>query len=255
MLAPANGTKIESLIAALSSLRVVDGPKGFVADNVQDFAPFGLVVAGGHGGADDDPRVRRTAGPARRQAGSGPGRPRLRPPGRPGRRRHRRRQSPRRDPPDRRRPAKPAGRRHRSGRGDRDPDPNKRSHVCTQERADRLGAHCPPAGESRCHPGPVVPAPDRLASDQRVPRTNQGSSSGAGSASDDDQDLAGVAGPGRVDLRSRQTRARPADRQTRRGGENAPAHSWRQTTSFSRCRTTCSKCCPGIISRFAITRS
>jgi len=39
---PANGAKIESLLAALSSLRVVDGPKGFVADNVRDFAPYGL---------------------------------------------------------------------------------------------------------------------------------------------------------------------------------------------------------------------
>jgi len=38
----ANGAKIESLIAALSSLRVVDGAKGFVADNVRDFAPYGL---------------------------------------------------------------------------------------------------------------------------------------------------------------------------------------------------------------------
>jgi hypothetical protein len=38
----AKGPKIESLLAALSSLRVVDGPKGFVADNVRDFAPYGL---------------------------------------------------------------------------------------------------------------------------------------------------------------------------------------------------------------------
>jgi len=41
--APANGTKIESLIAALSSLRVVDGSSGYVADDVHDFAPFGLA--------------------------------------------------------------------------------------------------------------------------------------------------------------------------------------------------------------------
>ena len=41
--APANPAKIESLLAALSSLRVVDGEKGFVADNVKDFAPFGLA--------------------------------------------------------------------------------------------------------------------------------------------------------------------------------------------------------------------
>ncbi len=39
---PANGAKIESAIAALSSIRVVDGQQGFCADNVTDFAPFGL---------------------------------------------------------------------------------------------------------------------------------------------------------------------------------------------------------------------
>ncbi len=43
MNAPANPAKIESLLAALSSLRVVDGEKGFVADNVKDFTPFGLA--------------------------------------------------------------------------------------------------------------------------------------------------------------------------------------------------------------------
>jgi len=42
--APANPAKVESLIAALSSLRVVDGEKGFVADNVEDFSPFGLAT-------------------------------------------------------------------------------------------------------------------------------------------------------------------------------------------------------------------
>ena len=40
--APANAAKIESTLAALASLRVLDGSKGFVADNVRDFAPFGL---------------------------------------------------------------------------------------------------------------------------------------------------------------------------------------------------------------------
>ena len=39
---PANGAKIESALAALSSVRVVEGIKGFVADNVTDFAPYGL---------------------------------------------------------------------------------------------------------------------------------------------------------------------------------------------------------------------
>jgi Domain of unknown function (DUF4340) len=41
--APANPAKIESLLSALSSLRVVDSEEGFVADNVKDFRPFGLA--------------------------------------------------------------------------------------------------------------------------------------------------------------------------------------------------------------------
>lgn len=40
--APANGAKVESLISALASVRVLDGEKGFVADNASDLAPFGL---------------------------------------------------------------------------------------------------------------------------------------------------------------------------------------------------------------------
>jgi hypothetical protein len=39
---PASGPKIESALAALSSIRVLDGAKGFVADNVTDFARYGL---------------------------------------------------------------------------------------------------------------------------------------------------------------------------------------------------------------------
>ncbi len=39
---PANPAKVESLLAALSALRVVKGAEGYVADNVKDFAPFGL---------------------------------------------------------------------------------------------------------------------------------------------------------------------------------------------------------------------
>lgn len=39
---PANPAKVESLLAALSALRVVNGADGYVADNVKDFAPFGL---------------------------------------------------------------------------------------------------------------------------------------------------------------------------------------------------------------------
>jgi Domain of unknown function (DUF4340) len=42
--APANPARIESLLSALSSLRVVDGEKGFAADNVTDFTPFGLAT-------------------------------------------------------------------------------------------------------------------------------------------------------------------------------------------------------------------
>ncbi len=40
---PANPARIESLLSALSSLRVVDGQNGFVADDVKDLAPFGLA--------------------------------------------------------------------------------------------------------------------------------------------------------------------------------------------------------------------
>lgn len=39
---PANPAKIESLLAALAALRVVKGAEGYVAENVKDFAPFGL---------------------------------------------------------------------------------------------------------------------------------------------------------------------------------------------------------------------
>ncbi|WP_165219153.1 DUF4340 domain-containing protein [Aquisphaera insulae] len=38
---PANGPKIESLLAALSAVRAL-GDKGFVADGVKDFSPYGL---------------------------------------------------------------------------------------------------------------------------------------------------------------------------------------------------------------------
>ncbi len=42
VVAPAEPAKVESLLAALSSLRVTDGAKGFAADDVRDFSPFGL---------------------------------------------------------------------------------------------------------------------------------------------------------------------------------------------------------------------
>jgi hypothetical protein len=41
---PANGPKVESLLGALSSLRVAEAPKGYVADDVKDMARFGLGV-------------------------------------------------------------------------------------------------------------------------------------------------------------------------------------------------------------------
>ena len=44
--APANGPKVESLLAGISSLRAMDIPKGFVADNVKDFKPYGLDTPG-----------------------------------------------------------------------------------------------------------------------------------------------------------------------------------------------------------------
>jgi hypothetical protein len=40
---PANGPKIESLLGALSALRVAEPPKGYVADDVKDASPFGLA--------------------------------------------------------------------------------------------------------------------------------------------------------------------------------------------------------------------
>jgi hypothetical protein len=39
---PADNTKVESLLAAIASLRVTDAAKGFAADNVSDYTPFGL---------------------------------------------------------------------------------------------------------------------------------------------------------------------------------------------------------------------
>jgi hypothetical protein len=42
ILAPGNFAKVESFLAALSSLRVLEGAQGFVADDVKDFAPYGL---------------------------------------------------------------------------------------------------------------------------------------------------------------------------------------------------------------------
>ena len=41
--APANGPKVESLLGALSSLRVADPPTGYVADDARDLARFGLA--------------------------------------------------------------------------------------------------------------------------------------------------------------------------------------------------------------------
>ena len=42
LIAPADRRKVESLLAALSSLRVADGAKGFAADDARDLGPFGL---------------------------------------------------------------------------------------------------------------------------------------------------------------------------------------------------------------------
>ena len=44
IVAPADNTKVESLLAAIASLRVTDGAKGFAANDVTDFAPFGLAT-------------------------------------------------------------------------------------------------------------------------------------------------------------------------------------------------------------------
>ena len=50
--APANGPKVESLLGALSSLRVAEPPKGYVADDVKDLARFGLAKPADHRRAD-----------------------------------------------------------------------------------------------------------------------------------------------------------------------------------------------------------
>jgi hypothetical protein len=42
LVAPASGPKVESLLAAVSSLRVADGAKGFAADDAKDLTLFGL---------------------------------------------------------------------------------------------------------------------------------------------------------------------------------------------------------------------
>ena len=41
-IAPAEGPKVESMLAALAALRVADGAKGFVANDVRDGSPYGL---------------------------------------------------------------------------------------------------------------------------------------------------------------------------------------------------------------------
>jgi hypothetical protein len=43
IVAPAENAKLESFLAAMAALRVTDGAKGFVADDVSDYTPFGLV--------------------------------------------------------------------------------------------------------------------------------------------------------------------------------------------------------------------
>ena len=40
---PADSDKVEGLVAELAALHVADGPEGFVADDVKDLAPYGLV--------------------------------------------------------------------------------------------------------------------------------------------------------------------------------------------------------------------
>ena len=42
LVVPADGQKVEGLLATLSSLSVTDGGKGFVADDAKDLRPFGL---------------------------------------------------------------------------------------------------------------------------------------------------------------------------------------------------------------------
>ena len=83
---PANGAKIDSAIAALSSIRVLDGQKGFIADNVTDFTPYGLDKPDATIELTSSSQPDSPLDPAHRQEGAGSPRPCLCPPGRSGRR-------------------------------------------------------------------------------------------------------------------------------------------------------------------------
>ena len=83
---PADEAKMEGVLADLGAIVVADGADGFVANDVRDFAPYGL----------DSPAMTHRAGPSARlrgaadalvgQGGAGPGRPALCTSGRSGRR-------------------------------------------------------------------------------------------------------------------------------------------------------------------------
>ena len=168
---PANGAKIESALAALSSVRVVEGAKGFVADNVTDFAPYGL----------DKPEATielttpaQPDGPLVLQVGKrapGQSRPRVRPPRRPGRCGPRRRPVPFRDSQGQRGLPRSARCRDRARRRQRDPDPgaSPEHDLYPQPQRQRVGAHISPNRESRYLPGAIAAQPVEQPQDQRIP--------------------------------------------------------------------------------------
>ena len=78
LVAPADGPKVESLLAAVSSLRVADGAKGFAADDAKDLSPFGLSPPEATIELDDDPGEGSAAGTPYRQARARQVGPRLR---------------------------------------------------------------------------------------------------------------------------------------------------------------------------------
>ena len=76
------------MLAALSSLRVTDGAKGFVANDVRDFSPYGLSPPSATVELTTTEDEGQAAGTGNRQARARSARSRLCAPGRPGRRGH-----------------------------------------------------------------------------------------------------------------------------------------------------------------------
>ena len=168
--APGNGPKIESLLGALSSLRVAEPPKGFVADDVKDPARFGLdkpsitaelklqsdgssvVLDVGKPVPDEPERVYVRQG-GQDDVVAVDARPLSE------------------VPVERQGPAQPGRGRDRAGRRRPDRDPDRPRRLQDRAGSRRLAARLAAQGAGR-HPGrPGVRRPDRRPPDQRVPRS------------------------------------------------------------------------------------